>query len=102
MPTSLILETARRGDGTLVLRAAGELDLSNVDAFTHALEDALTARGNSEPVTVDFRDVGYLDSGAINTLFSFHDQIQLIANRVLMPVLTVSGLADEIAVRPAD
>ena len=33
MPTSLTLDTARRDDGKLVLIAAGEIDLSNIDAF---------------------------------------------------------------------
>lgn len=37
MATPLSLDTVRRGDGTLVLRATGELDLSNVDAFRDAL-----------------------------------------------------------------
>lgn len=102
MPTALSLETARRGDGTLVLRAIGELDLSNLDTFRDALEGALAASEDSAPVVVDFSGVEYLDSGAITTLFGFRDRIHLIANRILMPVLTVSGLADEIAVRPAE
>jgi len=40
MPTSLNLETARSNDGTLVLTATGEIDLSNIDAFDHALATA--------------------------------------------------------------
>ena len=91
-----------RGDGTLVLRATGELDLSNVDAFRDALEDALTAKTDDATVTVDLSGISYLDSGAINALFAYCDQIQLIANPVLIPVLTVSGLADETVVEPAE
>jgi hypothetical protein len=33
MPTSLTLDIARGNDGKLVLIAAGEIDLSNIDAF---------------------------------------------------------------------
>ena len=37
MPTSLTLDTARCNDGKLVLIAAGEIDLSNIETFDHAL-----------------------------------------------------------------
>ena len=98
MPTPLSLATDRRGDGTVVLHATGELDLSNVAEFERALDDALTSQG---PVTVDLSNVGYLDSGAINTLFTYAKRIRLIANSILMPVLNVSGLVDEVAVQTA-
>ena len=52
-------------------------------------------------MTVDFSEVEYLDSEAINALFAYTGQIQLIANPVLIPVLTVSGLVDEVIVEPA-
>ena len=42
MPTSLTLDTARNDDGKLVLIAAGEIDLSNIDAFDQALATATT------------------------------------------------------------
>jgi anti-anti-sigma factor len=102
MATPLSLGTTQRGDGTPVLHAAGELDLSNIDRFRHALENVLTAPRNTESVIVDFSEIEYLDSGAINTLFSYTPQIHLIVNPVLMSVLTVSGLADEVSVEPAD
>ena len=41
MPTSLTLDTAYR-NGKVVLTAAGEIDLSNVDAFNQALSTATT------------------------------------------------------------
>ncbi len=37
MPTSLTLDTTRCDDGKLVLIAAGEIDLSNIDTFNQAL-----------------------------------------------------------------
>lgn len=101
MPTPLRLATDHRGDGTVVLYATGELDLSNVDEFERALDDVLASQeGATAPVTVDLSKVGYLDSGAINTLFTYANRIRLIANSILMPVLKVSGLADEMTVQP--
>lgn len=95
--TPLSLSTGRSDDGSVVLAAAGELDLSNITTFTEALADALTA---SAKVTVDLRNIEYLDSAAINVLYYHPDQIRLIANPVLMPVLKVSGLADVVPVEP--
>ena len=43
MATPLSLSTDRREDGASVLTAAGEIDLSNIDAFAAALDDACTA-----------------------------------------------------------
>ena len=63
MSTSLTLDTARRDDGTLVLIAAGEIDLSNIDAFNQALTTASTeAAGSGGTLTVDLSAVEYLDS----------------------------------------
>jgi hypothetical protein len=45
-------------------------------------------------LTVDLTGVEYLDSGAINALFGHAFGMRLIANPTLMPVLTISGLAD--------
>ncbi|MDT5010405.1 MAG: hypothetical protein QOH57_2022 [Mycobacterium sp.] len=100
MATPLNLDIDRRDDGTTVLVATGELDLSNVDVFTHALADAV-AEKDSGVVAVDLSRVEYLDSAAINALYGHTDQIQLIANPLLMPVLTISGLADVVPVQPA-
>ena len=93
MSTLLTLDTARRSDGKLVLIAAGEIDLSNIDAFDQALNTATTeAVGSGVTLTVDLSAVEYLDSAAINALFSRADHIDLIAHPVLMPVLAISGL----------
>ena len=98
MATTLNIETQDRGDGTLVLTATGEIDLSNIDAFSGALSAAGT---DGALLTVDLSDVLYLDSGAINVLFANADRIRLIANPVLMPVLQISGLTDVASVEPA-
>jgi len=103
MPTSLTLDTARCNDGKLVLIAAGEIDLSNIDAFNQALTTATTeAAGSGGTLTVDLSAVEYLDSAAINGLFARADQIRLIvAHPVLMSILTISGLTELVTVEPA-
>jgi anti-anti-sigma factor len=92
MATPLTVNTDRRNDGTLVLTAAGEIDLSNIDVFTRALSDAASTDGS---LTVDLGAVEYLYSGAINALFDHADRIRvIIANRYLIPALTVSCLTE--------
>jgi anti-anti-sigma factor len=48
------------------LRVAGELDISNVSALTDALEDEI---GAGEDVTLDLRDVTFVDSTGLQVLF---------------------------------
>jgi anti-anti-sigma factor len=96
--TPLSLNSDRRDDGTRVLVAAGEVDLSNVDTLNQALSGVI---GDGGTVTVDLSAVEYLDSAAINAFFSYVEHIDIVANPVLIPVLTVSGLADVVRVRPS-
>jgi len=99
MSASLTLETARGDSGNLVLIAVGEIDLSNIESFTQALTDSTaTVAGSGERLTVDLTAVDYLDSSAINALYNVADHIHLIANPVLMRSLTVSGLAELVAI----
>jgi anti-anti-sigma regulatory factor len=91
MSTPLTLRTDRGNDGTLVLIAVGEIDLSNIDMFARALNKAAS---QAPMVTVDLGGVDYLYSGAINALYTHADHIHLIVNRFLLPVLTVSGLTE--------
>jgi anti-anti-sigma factor len=101
MATPLRLSTDCRDDGQMVLRAAGELDLSNIATFSEALGGAVRAGVDGHPLRVDLSAVDYLDSGAINVLFEHADNIDLVVNPILLPVLTVSGLADVVPVKPA-
>jgi len=91
MTTPLTVNTDRRDDGALALVATGEIDLSNVHAFATALDDAI-AGNDGERVMVDLSAVDYVDSGAINVLFTCAERIRLIVKPLLIPVLTVSGL----------
>ena len=95
MSTPLALDTARRNDGKLVLTAAGEIDLSNIDAFNDALSVAATqAAGSGETLTVDLSRLEYLDSAAVNGLFACAEHILVIAHPLLMSIFTISGLTE--------
>ncbi len=102
MPTMLTLDNVRCSEGKPMLVAAGEIDLSNIDVFDQAL-DAATAEAvrGGETLTVDLSAVEYLDSAAINALFTRADHIRVVAHALLMPVLTISGLAELITVEEA-
>jgi anti-anti-sigma factor len=99
MTTALTVTTRTLDDGSPVVSAEGEIDLSNVTSFARALDSAI--EGASTRVRVDLSAIDYLDSGAINVLFGHCDHIQVVANPVLMPVLTVSGLPELVDVRPS-
>jgi anti-anti-sigma factor len=102
MSTLLTLNTVRRDDGKLALIAEGEIDLSNVDAFTQALTTAITETADSsEKLTVDLSMVKYLDSAAINALFTYADQIQLIVHPFLTRIFTITGLDELTTVKSA-
>jgi anti-anti-sigma factor len=102
MPAVLTVDTARSDDGKLVLIAAGEIDLSNIDTFTQALTTAITeTAGRGETLTVDLSEVEYLDSAAINALFPHAEHIHVIAHPFLVRVFDISGLAELATVEPA-
>jgi anti-anti-sigma factor len=99
MATPLDVSTRRDG-GEVTLTVVGEIDMSNVDV----LEEALTAAGrDAGALTLDFSGVEYLDSRAINLLFTHADHIAALAvNPILVPVLKISGLADVLSIRTGD
>jgi anti-anti-sigma factor len=104
MPSTLVtLGTARTDDGNLVLIGAGEIDLSNIDTFTQALTTAIAQSAGSEgKLTVDLGAVKYLDSAAINVLFTHAAQMQLlVVHPFLMRVFTISGLTELTTVEAA-
>ena len=102
MSTPLALDTARCDDGRLVLTAAGEIDLSNIDAFNEALRTAATqAAGSGETLTVDLSRLEYLDSAAVSGLFACAENILVIAHPLLMSIFTISGLTELTTVEPA-
>ncbi|MEV7674044.1 STAS domain-containing protein [Streptomyces sp. NPDC000963] len=88
MTTPLTLTPGRRPDGTAVLTAVGEIDMSNTSSLAAALD------GTPGPLVLDLTDVEYLDSAGLSVLFSHADRLELVAGPLLAPVLTISGLTD--------
>ncbi|MFD0687830.1 STAS domain-containing protein [Actinomadura fibrosa] len=98
MTTPLTLTPGRAPDGTAVLAAAGEIDMSNSQDFAAAITAALD--GAAGPLVVDLSAVEYLDSAGLSILFRHAERLELVAPPVLEPVLTLSGIADLTTVRP--
>jgi HptB-dependent secretion and biofilm anti anti-sigma factor len=99
MSTPLSVHSERGSDGTVVLVAVGEIDASNVEGFAAAVN--ASAADTTDTLTVDLSAVEYMDSAAINALAPHAESLQIIANPVLMRVLTVSGLAQLAKIFPA-
>lgn len=95
--TPLTLTTDRGPDGTAVLKAVGEIDMSNSDTFASALDTAYD--GARQRLVVDLTEVDYLDSAGLSILFSYADRIELAVNPLLAPILTTSGLTQLTPVR---
>jgi anti-sigma B factor antagonist len=96
--TPLELSVGLDADGTAVLRAAGEIDMSNAAAFSEALGQA--GAGTADFV-VDLSEVDYLDSAGLTALLRHASRVKIIATALLAPVLAVSGLAKVSTVVPA-
>ncbi|MEV1092000.1 STAS domain-containing protein [Streptomyces microflavus] len=96
MTTPLTLTARSRPDGTPLLKAVGEIDMSNTDALAAALD------ATAGPLVIDLTEVDYLDSAGLSVLFAHADRLELIAGPLLIPVLTISGLADLTTTRGPD
>ena len=96
MTTPLTLSTGQRPDGTAVLTAVGEIDMSNAGQLRDALD-----RAGSDPLVIDLTSCEYLDSAGLTVLFTHADHIELVAAPMLVPVLKISGLTELAQVRQA-
>jgi anti-anti-sigma factor len=97
MAAELSLNTDHGPDGAPWVTATGEIDLSNVARFIEALNAA--SAGARKPMTIDLSTVKYLDSAGINALFDHAEKVEglhIIVHRLLIRVLTISGL-DKVA-----
>ncbi|MGW5354147.1 STAS domain-containing protein [Streptomyces sp. NPDC004031] len=92
MTTPLTLTYSKRQDGAVVLRAAGEVDLSNCAELAAAADRAL-GHGPG-PLVVDLSAVEYLDSAGLNELLVRAHRIEIVAASLLGPVLTICGLTE--------
>ncbi|MFF0311135.1 STAS domain-containing protein [Streptosporangium sp. NPDC004379] len=98
MTTPLTLAASRRSDGTPVLTVTGEIDMSNAGT----LDDALAGAADDGRLVVDLAAVDYLDSAGLTVLFEHAPHIELVANPLLAPVLSISGLVDVTTVHGLD
>ncbi|MFJ2740561.1 STAS domain-containing protein [Streptomyces sp. NPDC087440] len=89
MTTPLTLTPGHCPDGTALLTATGEVDMSNCAALAAALDGTA-----GRPLVLDLTAVEYLDSAGLSVLFAHADHVTLVATALLTPVLTISGLAD--------
>lgn len=93
MTPALTLTTSRRQDGAFMLAVAGEIDMSNADAFSTALAGA-REQATDSTLIVDLTRVEYLDSAGLAALFPHVEHLHLVATPLLAPVLTIVGLDD--------
>ncbi len=102
MATPLTLNTDHDAEGIPRVTASGEIDLSNINAFTEAL--ATASAGPGGPLTVDLSAVKYVDSAGINALFDQAvqaERLHVIVHPLLVRVLRISGLSEIATVEPA-
>lgn len=92
MTTPLTLTPSPGPDGTTILKAVGEIDMSNTAELSAALDDV------PGRLVVDLTECEYLDSAGINVLFAHADRIELVAGPLLAPVMTFSGLTAVVTV----
>ena len=101
MSTPLDLSTHQRPDGSWVMTAAGEIDMSNAGVFAESLAQARAKaeeRDGDGGLVVHLRAVEYLDTAGLTTLFANAQGIELIASPLIAPVLAISGLSDLVTV----
>jgi anti-sigma B factor antagonist len=97
MKASLTLAPSRKPDGTVVLTAEGEIDMTNSADFAAAIESALTDAIGL--LVVDLTEVEYLDSAGVTVLLNNAEHLEIIATPLLAPVLTICGLTELTKVR---
>jgi anti-anti-sigma factor len=95
MVTPLQISRAEHPDGTVAIALTGEIDLSNVGS----LADVLDGIPAAVQVAVDLSNVDYLDSAGLRVLMTHASHVVITANAVLLPAMTISGLAALTTVR---
>jgi anti-sigma B factor antagonist len=89
MTTHLEITTGRTEDGTPLLTAVGEIDLTNAAEFRARLGDAVSPDAR---LLVDLTRVDYIDSAGLAALFAHAQQIAVHIAPLNEALLTFSGL----------
>ena len=100
MTTPLTVTPTLNADGRPALAVAGEVDMSNADQLAAAVDNALAT--DTGPLLVDLAELTYVDSAGLRVLLKRAEKIELIANPILLPVLTICGLTQLTSVKEAD
>jgi anti-anti-sigma factor len=102
------IEVTDAGDGILVGRLTGDLDLSNLHAVHTALLDATPNAALG--LVVDLADVRFLDSSGVETLFRLQRSLAIRQQRFAVAIppdaivrraLELSGAPGEMALCPS-
>lgn len=96
MTTPLTLTPERGPDGTVVLKAVGEIDMTNSDILAEAIQDT------PGRVVVDLSGVEYIDSAGLSVLFIHAERIEVVVPSVLASVVAFSGLSTMTTVHGVD
>jgi len=88
-PGGLHISVEQPSPGLIVVSPAGELDLSNSDAFEEAISDA-RAKG-ATALVLDLTGLTFMDSSGLRLLLDSWNESQL-ADRRLMLVVPKDGL----------
>ncbi len=97
MTAPLTLTRSRRPDGVETLAVVGEIDMDNAAELAAAITAALADGG--PPLVLDLTGVEYLDSAGLSVLLEHAPGLEVVANPLLAPVLTISGLPGLTTVR---
>jgi anti-anti-sigma factor len=99
------VDIADRGDGIVVARIAGDLDLSNLHSVHSALLETLP--NEAFGLVVDLAEVQFLDSSGVDTLFRLQNSLGVRQQRFAVAIppgapirraLELSGAQGEIAI----
>ena len=102
------IDVADAGDGVLVARVLGDLDLSNLHAVHTALVDATP--NDAVGLVVDLSGVQFLDSSGVEALFRLQRSLSIRQQRFAVAIppeatirraLELSGAAGEMALCPS-
>ncbi|MEY2403903.1 MAG: hypothetical protein QOD38_1454 [Acidimicrobiaceae bacterium] len=100
---NLRVRSAAAPDGGVVLRLAGELDLSTVSMFVDALDELLD--GDAGPIEVDMSELSFIDSSGVGAYVTAYRRAQAKGTRLwvgersglVQRVLELSGVEEALA-----
>ena len=102
------LDVLDSGDGLVIARIIGDLDLSNLHTVQAALVDAMPNEAHA--LVVDLTGVNFLDSSGVETLFRLQRSLAVRQQRFAVAIpadaptrraLELSGAGDDLVLAPS-